>query len=121
MKAWRKHPDPLLAYLSYGLINRRLFRLEFSDEPFEEDYVERVRAALRDHRDLPRGAEAFLIIGQETNNNYSVTKDEIMILKKSGDVVPMSTVSDFGIAPRTFRKWFLCYPKEITRSLQGGR
>ena len=118
VKAWQRHPDPLLSYLSYGLVNRRLFRLEFSDEPFDPGYIERVEGALRDHPDLPRGAEQFLIVGQEANNNYSVKKDEIMILKKSGEVAPMSTVSDFGLAPRTFRKWFLCYPKEITEALR---
>lgn len=120
VKAWVKHPDALLSYLSYGLVNRRLFRLEFSDAPFPEEYVEQVKDSLRHHRDLPRGAEQFLIVGEESNSAYSTLKDEIMILKKSGDVVPMSTVSDFGLAPRTFRKYFLCYPKEISKELSEG-
>jgi len=113
VKAWQKHPDRLLAYLSYGLINRRLFRLEFSNEPFDAAYVAKVQAALDAHRDLPRGASAFLISGEESNSAYTLNKEEIMALAKDGKVVPMSRISDFGIEPRTFRKYFLCYPKEV--------
>ena len=118
VKAWQKHPDPMLSYLSYGLINRRLFRLEFSDSPFSLAYVERIREALREHRDLPRGADEFLIIGEESNNAYTVHKDEVMILMNDGATRPMSQISAFGLAPRTFRKYFLCYPKEITKQLR---
>jgi hypothetical protein len=113
VKAWQKHPDQLLAYLSYGLINRRLFRLEFSNEPFDDAYVAKIQAALDSCRELPRGAAAFLISGEESNSAYTLNKEEIMVLAKDGKVVPMSQISDFGIEPRTFRKYFLCYPKEV--------
>ncbi|MFK8164642.1 MAG: HD domain-containing protein [Lewinella sp.] len=113
VKAWQQHPDRLLAYLSYGLVNRRLFRLEFSNEPFSEDYLDGIRQSLVSHRDLPNGAEAFLISGEESNSAYTLNKEEIMVLTKTGDVVPMSQISDFGIEPRTFRKYFVCYPKEV--------
>jgi len=113
VKAWQQHPDRLLSYLSYGLINRRLFRLEFANEPFPEAYLARLRTAMSNNKDLPRGAEAFLISGEESNSAYTLSKEEIMVLTKSGKVVPMSGISDFGIEPRTFRKYFLCYPKEV--------
>lgn len=113
VKAWRQHPDRLLAYLSYGLINRRLFRLEFSNDPFPEEYLARLREAMSKNKDLPQGAEAFLISGEESNSAYTLNKEEIMVLTKEGKVVPMSQISDFGIEPRTFRKYFLCYPKEV--------
>lgn len=117
VKAWQKHPDPLLSYLSYGLINRRLFRLEFANEPFPEEYLNTIRDLLSAHRDLPRGAEKFLIVGQESNSAYTLKKEEIMVLTKKGTVVPMSKISDFAIAPRTFTKHFVCYPKEIRPEL----
>jgi HD superfamily phosphohydrolase len=113
VKAWQQHPDRLLSYLSYGLVNRRLFRLEFSNEPFSEEYLAGIRQSLANHRDLPRGAEVFLISGEESNSAYTLHKEEIMVLTKAGDVVPMSQISDFGIEPRTFRKYFVCYPKEV--------
>ncbi|MEM6771817.1 MAG: HD domain-containing protein [Bacteroidota bacterium] len=115
VKAWQKHADPLLSYLSYGLVNRRLFRLEFSNKPFPVAYLNELHLRLKDHRDLPRGAESFLITGQESNSAYTTRKEEIMVLTKKGTVVPMSKISDFGIPPKTFTKYFLCYPKEVDR------
>ena len=118
VKAWQQHPDPLLSYLSYGLVNRRLFRLEFSNEPFAEEYVEGIRRAIRADPRLPRTAADHLIIrGKEENSAYTLTKDEIMVCTKGNEVVPMSSVSDFGLSPRTFTKYFLCYPKEVSQAL----
>ncbi|MCP9237437.1 HD domain-containing protein [Lewinella sp. JB7] len=115
VKAWQQHPDPLLSYLSYGLVNRRLFRLEFANEPFDPEYVDTIRQALARSSLVPRQAAAHLIIqGKETNSAYTLTKEEIMVCTKNGDVVPMSSVSDFGITPRVFTKYFLCYPKEVS-------
>ena len=120
VKAWQQHPDPLLSYLSYGLVNRRLFRLEFSNEPFPTDYVASIRQAIHDDPRLPLTAAAQLIIqGKETNSAYTVSEREIMICTKGDTVVPMSSVSDFGITPRTFTKYFLCYPKEVSSSVGG--
>ena len=117
VKAWQKHADPLLSYLSYGLVNRRLFRLEFSNDPFPREYLNTLRELLSQHRDLPRGAEDFLIVGQESNSAYTLKKEEIMVLTKKGKVVPMSQISDFAVPPRTFTKHFVCYPKEIRPEL----
>ena len=115
VKAWQGSPDGQLSYLSYGLVNRRLFRLEFRNEPFAEDYLEDLRRRLREHPELPTGAEHFLIVGDESNTAYTTSKDEIMVCMKDDRVVPMSMVSDFGIAPRTFTKHFVCYPKELDK------
>ncbi len=115
IKSWQRHPDPLLSYLSYGLVNRRLFRLEFSNEPFDTAYVDRIREAIVLNPRLPaRAAADLVILGKETNSAYTLTKEEIMVATKDQGVVPMSQISDFGIEPRTFTKYFLCYPKEVS-------
>lgn len=112
VKAWQKHPDPQLSYLCYGLVNRRLFRLEFSNEPFSEDYVQEIKNSLNRSRKVPKGAgDYFVIRGEETNTPYTVRKEEIMVCTNDDRVVPMSTFSDFNIAPGSQTKYFLCYPK----------
>ena len=114
VKAWQQHADPLLSYLSRGLVNRRLFRLEFSDAPFSTDYVAGVERKLARSSKVPSDMAAQLIIrGKESNSAYTTQQEEIMICRKDNTVVPMSRVSDFGITPRVFVKYFLCYPKEV--------
>ena len=115
IKTWQRHPDALLSYLSYGLVNRRLFRLEFSNEPFDPDYVEAIRRSIHADPRLPaRAVDDLIIQGKETNSAYTLTKEEIMVVTKDQGVVPMSSISDFGIAPRSYTKYFLCYPKEVS-------
>ncbi|MEL7375417.1 MAG: HD domain-containing protein [Bacteroidota bacterium] len=116
LKAWQHDSDALLSYLSWGLVNRRIFRLEFSDTPFERGYVTMIRERLHRSKKLPTGASEYLLIqGQESNTAYNTSQEEIEILTKAGSVVPMSQLSDFGIRPKTFTKHFLCYPKEIDK------
>jgi hypothetical protein len=112
IKHWQLNPDPILSYLSWGLANRKLFRLEFSGEPFSPAYVADIRQRITASKVFPKGAaEQFVIEGRESNSAYTLSSKEILILTKGGEVVPMSQISDFGIEPRTFTKHFLCYPK----------
>ena len=112
VKEWQRHPDPALSFLAQGLANRRLFRLEFSYEPFSAAYKEEIKQRILQNPDLPEaGLPYFLIEGKETNTSYSTSKDEIRILLKSGKVVPMSQLSDTAIQQRMFTKYYLCYPK----------
>ncbi|PTM10114.1 MAG: phosphohydrolase [Bacteroidetes bacterium] len=112
VKEWQFHTDPVLAYLAGGLANRRLFRLEFSPTPFSAAYQEDIRQQLARKADLPAaGPGYFLLTGKETNAAYSTSKDEIRILRKAGQVLPMSEMIDNAIQPQTFTKHYLCYPK----------
>ncbi len=114
IKAWQQHPDATLSYLSWGLINRRLFRLEFSPQPFEEADNERIRAAIRREPRFPKGQESYyFLLGKESNAAYTLSSKEIFVLTKKGGVVPMSGLSDFGIEARTFTKHYRAYPKDL--------
>lgn len=112
LKEWRRHSDPILAYLAGGLINRQLFRLEFSNEPFSAAYIAQLRQQINTHAELPPHAANYLLLeGAETNSAYSTSQDEIKIYLKNGRVLPMSQLADHGIQPRTYTKYYLGYPK----------
>lgn len=112
IKHWQVHPDQMLSYLAWGLANRKLFRLEFSSTPFTMANVEAVREKVVKLAQLPPNAEdEFIIQGKESNSAYTLSSKEILVLTKKGEVLPMSKVSDFGIEPKTFTKYYLCYPK----------
>ncbi|MEL7121548.1 MAG: hypothetical protein AAFO07_19025, partial [Bacteroidota bacterium] len=55
----------------------------------------------------------FLVEGKETNNAYNPSKEEIQILFKNGQVLPMSEYADYGIQSQSVTKYYLGYPKEI--------
>jgi HD superfamily phosphohydrolase len=114
VKEWQYFPDEILAFLANGLANRRLFRLEFSPEPFTEDYLQAIKERITSSERVPRGGMDYLfILGQETNSAYSTSRQEIKILMKSGEVRPMSHITDHAIQPREFTKYYCCYPKRL--------
>lgn len=120
LKAWAFSNDPLLAYLSQGILHRRLYKLELSNEPFDPAYVNSIRHCVE--RWNPFGAEAlpYLIFqGEEKNSAYDTSKDEVKILHKNGAVLPMSMSADYGIQSKLVTKYYLCYPKESVAGLEG--
>lgn len=112
VKEWTDHSDPILSYLAKGLANRKLFRLEFSTQPFTEADKQGVLAKIKQLSGLPQDdLSYFFINGKEANTAYSASKDEIRILLKNGGVCPMSEMSDSAIQPKVFEKHYLWYPK----------
>ena len=106
-------PDATLAYLAGSIINRRLFKIELSNLPFDCDYRKNLRQKLRMALPDNLNTDALIIEGKESNSAYSTLKDEIKILFKNGRVLPMSEASDHSINPKIITKYYLCYPKNI--------
>ncbi len=118
LKVWQGHEDPLLSFLAQSLTDRRLYRLEFSLEPFSEAYVQRVTDRVMAWSGLGEWALPYLIIrGQESNAAYRKTKDEISILRKDGSVKPMSESMDHFLQSQAVTKYYLCYPKTERTSI----
>jgi hypothetical protein len=112
LKYWQNHSDRLLAYLSRSILHRRLFRLEFSDEPFSEAYVRSIGEQVQQWSDLSEIVISYLVIqGEESNSAYRKFKDEIKILQKDGTVSPMSSSMDQHLPFQEVTKYYLCYPK----------
>lgn len=114
LKEWMNGSDALLAYISKSIIDRRLFRLEFRNEPFPEAYQQMIKDKLLAKGNLSQSDLEFLLIkGQETNSTYSTSKEEIKILFKDGRVLPMSRSTDYSMSSKIITKHYLCYPKNI--------
>lgn len=117
LKIWMDEEDPVLRFISDGLINRRLFKLELNHKPYDRRYVENIRQKIEQWGKFPSTDLSHLITeGKESNNAYSTSKKEIKIKFKNGEVLPMSEVVDHGIQFQLVTKYYLGYPKEIVLS-----
>jgi len=115
LKTFSTLEDPFLSYFAKSLINRKLFKIELSSNPFGSDYMNSVRQKILEQFPINKTEVDNLIIsGQETNSAYNTSKEEIKILFKSGEILPMSEISDFGIKTELITKYYLCYPKNIS-------
>ena len=118
LKAFRDCSDPLLAYLSTCIVDRRLFRLELQNGPFDPTYKEGVQSCILEKFGLDKAALPFLFLeGKESNSAYTTSKDEIKILFKNGRVCPISECSDVGIPSAIITKYYVAYPKECRQEV----
>lgn len=112
LKSWKNCEDKILSFLATGLIDRKLFKLEFDNKPFDTSYQTQIAQKLEQQLQMPTEAIDYLLIkGSETNTAYSIANDEINILFKTGKVLPMSQSSDHRLEGKMITKHYLCYPK----------
>lgn len=117
LKVWVNHTDMVLSTLSYNLVNRRLFKIELQNTPFEKDYVERMKEKTkRRHKLADNEINYFFIQDSTSNYAYQPGNDNIKILFKDGIIKEISeTAEDLNISllSKPVTKYFICYPKDV--------
>jgi uncharacterized protein len=111
LKEWSEEKDPVLRFLASGLLNRRLYRLEWSQQPFTPDYIAETRLSIRAKFDAEFPDSYLLLEGKESNQAYSEAEEPIKILFNTGVVKPVSECSDVPLYTQEVTKYYLAYPK----------
>jgi len=112
VKRWVFHSDPVLSTLSQGLINRQLLKVKFQATPFDENYIEALRAGVGKALSIGAAeARYFVFAGEATNTTYNPADEKINILFKNGTVRDISQV-DNALIHQTLsspvKKFYLC-------------
>ena len=117
IKLWMDHPDMVLSTLCKSLINRNLWRMEIRNEPFTEEYVDRItEAAVRKYNLNPEDISFFVNTEVVTNHAYNPRHDKILIRTADGhltDVAAASEQLDIAVLSTTVSKHLFSYPKDI--------
>jgi len=110
IKELAEYDDFVLSFLSKGIINRRLLKIKLQNEPFGRDHINEMRHKTEKKYPIEKKDIKYLVFeGKEAISSYSHS-EEIKILFKTGEVLPISECSDHGIEPRTMMKYYLCFP-----------
>lgn len=117
IKMWCYDSDMVLSQLSKRLVDRHLFRIEMSSEPFDEEYVSLIREKISRQLGLSiEEADYFLLHDVSSNHAYHPKKPAINIVYKDGTVKDISVASDqlnITMLSQPVVKHFICYPKEL--------
>lgn len=101
---------PVLQYLSSALLNRKLPKVKLKDKPLNNEAISEISNIINS-LDLPNDIAAlFPIVSTEENLAYNVGYEEILILSKSGDVVPFGSISNFPLIGMKRNMHFAIYP-----------
>ena len=118
VKKWTLQRDTVLSFLSKGLIDRKLFKLEFRESPFGQEEIAKMESKAMKHFGLSQNeVQYFIISGSTENYAYSLESGPIGILYKDGTVKNIAEASgqlNMGVLAQAMRKYYLCYPKELS-------
>jgi HD superfamily phosphohydrolase len=114
VKVWQKHPDKVLSVLSQKLVNRDLFKIEISKDPFGPDRIQLEKELIRKQYDLSDEELDYFIYSETLSNSaYYSNKQNINILMKNGTIIDVSKASDnlnISALSKPVEKYCLCYP-----------
>src|SRR5690606_10193088 len=115
MKEWQFHDDFVLSRLCTMILNRDLLKIKYRKKPFPEKKLEKHIDLFKEKYDVPEEtARYFVFTGKVENLAYSMDKENIHILMKSGkisDVVKASDLLNLKALSRPVTKYYACYPK----------
>lgn len=115
IKVWCNHSDYVLATLCNMLTNRKLYKIELQNAPFDNDYIENIKEKTLENKNIkPKDIGYFVFTQQISNNAYKPDYDRIGILLKNQSVKDFAEVSDqlnIDVLAKTVKKHFLCYLK----------
>ena len=114
IKEWQNNSDEVLSILSKALVNRKLFKIEISKEPFSKARIENEKKSVQSLYNLtPEALDYFVYSDILTNKAYNQDKENINILMKTGEIIDLTKASDnlnISALAQPVEKYFLCYP-----------
>jgi hypothetical protein len=95
-------------------VNRQLFKIEVSKEPFSPDRIQLEKELIRDQFKLDGDEVDFFVYSDILSNNaYNQNKQNINMLMKNGEIIDLTKASDnlnISALASPVEKYFLCYP-----------
>lgn len=124
IKVWQDDSDEVLSLLSKWLVNRKLFKIEISNQPFSEVRLAYERNLVREHFGIASAdVKYFVSTDGLTNNAYNEKEERINLLMKDGSVINVSEASDnlnISALSTPVEKFYLCYPSHKTTNKKEG-
>jgi hypothetical protein len=115
IKNWCGHFDKVLSRLSKGLVERKLLKIKFASEPFDELVLESLRKDVAQKLGITETEAAYFVFtGEAVNTTYNPADEHINILYRDGTVSDISKVDNALIHQRLstpVKKYYLCYLK----------
>ncbi len=114
MRPWISKATCKGSALSKRLVNRQLFKIEVSKEPFSPDRIQLEKELIRDQFKLTGDEVGFFVYSDILSNNaYNQNKQNINMLMKNGEIIDLTKASDnlnISALASPVEKYFLCYP-----------
>ncbi len=113
IKKWASHNDKVLSVLCRGILDRRLLKVKYYNEPVNPLLVEEKTREVSEKLQIsPNDANWLAFSGEAASSTYNFENDHIHILFKDGSVKDISEVDNALINENlrgTVKKYYICY------------
>ena len=116
IKQWTTHPDFVLATLCRMLLDRKLFKIRLSTEPFSDALLTELEDQLTEAGATPDSLPYFLVEGQASNSAYMPSGDRINIKLRTGKVLDIADASDLPnirVLTSVVRRYYVCWAQNV--------
>lgn len=118
IKEWVDNKDFILSYLCESLLNRKLFKIQITEEKFDKERInsikEKIVSTFPDIK--PKDFSYFLSMGIISNAAYVAKGQNINILTKKNkltDVAEASDLPNIKALSKIVKKHYICCPKKV--------
>ena len=115
LKAWKHVDDRILSTLATDMTDRRLFKVEVSEERPTEEYINQIKERLAKEMNISHADTDYLVTLTEIGKDmYNPEDDSIGILYKDGtvkDIAEASEILNVQLLSKKIRKYYLCYQR----------
>ena len=113
LKVWCDHSDCVLRTLSHGMVDRLIFKVEVSNEPFDIERINSIKQAIEKRLNLTAHEADYLVSYTRIERNmYNPADDSIDILYNDGTTRTVADASDMlniSLLSKKVKKYYLCY------------
>jgi HD superfamily phosphohydrolase len=117
VKIWSKHTDLILSGICEKLLNRKLYKIMISDEPFENSFLEKIKNDFLNHDEINEDNLSYFVVdGTISNEAYLSEKQAINILTKNKLVIDIADASDLPTIKalsNVVKKYYICWAKDV--------
>ncbi len=115
LKAWKHADDLILATLAADMTDRRLFKVEVTEEPPSQEYMDEIAHNIAKRMNIPYEDTRYMMSLTEIGKDmYNPEDDSIGILYKNDvvkDISDASEILNVQLLSKKIRKYYLCYQR----------
>jgi hypothetical protein len=115
MKVWKHSDDHILATLATDLLDRKLFKVEVTEEKPSNEHLKEISAGIARAMGISEEETQWLMNLTEIGKDmYNPDDDSIGILYKDGtvkDIAEASEILNVQLLSKKIRKYYLCYQR----------
>jgi len=118
IKNWAGNPDFVLSFLSRGLMDRRLLKVNISNQPMENADLEKLRIQYQNELGISHEDATYLVFEKEVSNSaYISGGGRIGVKTRNGEVLDVANATDLPnihAMTQVVKKYIICQPKTIS-------